>query len=455
VTGAATGGDPGTRPAAAAADTELARVAEAAPLTEPVGPPPPKPPLWRRVAADVTPLRESSAYRRWWVGYMVSNVGSQLTIVAAQLQVFAITRSSFDVGITGLVTVIPLIVFGLFGGSIADAVDRRLLNLVTTSLATVLSTLLVVQAATGLHLLWLLYVLLGLQAAVFSVDSSARGAMLPRLVRRDLLPAANSLGQISQNTALTAGPLLAGLIVSVSGFTAAYLVDACSYLAIIYALVRLPAVPPEGGGQRPGLRSVIEGLRFLGPRKNLLMTFLVDINAMVFGMPRVLFPALAAVSFHGGSGIAGMLYAAPSVGALIGAGTSGWAGRVHRQGLAVLLAVCVWGAAIAGFGFTHVLWLALLLLAVAGAADMVSAIFRNTILQVATPDSLRGRLQGVFIVVVAGGPRVGDVEAGTVASVFSVQASVVSGGLLCLAGVAALAAAYRGFARYDARDPVA
>ena len=435
--------------AASGGDTETATISGAAPA-----PPGPKPPLWRRVAADVTPLRESAAYRRWWVGYMVSNVGSQLTIVAAQLQVFAISHSSFDVGLTGLVTVVPLVVFGLFGGSIADAVDRRLLNLITSSIAICLSTLLVVQAALGLDLLWLLYLLMGLQAAVFSVDSATRGAMLPRLVRRDLLPAANSLGQISQNTALTAGPLLAGLIVSLSGFTAAYLVDACSYLAVLYALFRLPPVPPEGGGHRPGLKSVVEGLRFLGPRKNLLMTFLVDINAMVFGMPRVLFPALAVDTFHGGSGIAGLLYAAPSVGALLGASMSGWAGRIRRQGLAVLLAVCVWGASIAVFGFTDVLWVALVLLAIAGAADMVSAIFRNTILQVATPDSLRGRLQGVFIVVVAGGPRVGDVEAGTVASLFSVQASVVSGGLLCLLGVGALAAKYRGFARYDARHPV-
>jgi MFS family permease len=413
----------------------------------------PKPPLWQRIAADVTPLRESADYRRWWGGYMVSNVGSQLTIVAAQLQVYHLTHSSFDVGITGLVTVIPLIIFGLFGGSIADAMDRRRLMLTTSSILTLLSALMWLQAGLGLDRLSVIYVLVGAQAGFFGIDSSARGAMLPRLVRRDLLPAANSLGQISQNTALTAGPLLAGLIVGTLGYGWAYGFDALSFLAILYVLVRLPPVPPEEGARRAGVKSVVEGFRFLWPRKNLMMTFLVDINAMVFGMPRALFPALAVGAFHGGAGTAGLLYAAPSVGALLGAGTSGWAGRIRRQGRAVLLAVAVWGASIALFGFAKELWLGLVLLAIAGAADMVSAIFRNTILQVATPDSLRGRLQGVFIVVVAGGPRFGDVESGTVASLVSTEFAVVSGGLACLVGLGLLAARYRGFAHYDALEP--
>jgi MFS family permease len=413
-----------------------------------------KPPLWQRIAADVTPLRESAVYRRWWVGYMVSNVGTQLTIVAAQLQVFRLTHSSFDVGITGLVTVIPLIIFGIFGGSIADAVDRRKLMLLTTSSSTVVSTLMWLQAAAGANRVWVIYVLLGTQAGLFGIDSSARGAMLPRLVRRELLPAANSLGQISQNTALTGGPLLAGLIVGTLGFDWAYGVDAVSFIAILYALLRLPPAPPEGEVTRAGIKSVAEGFRYLGPRKNLLMTFLVDINAMVFGMPRALFPALAVGTFHGGAGTAGLLYAAPPVGALIGAGLSGWSGRIRRQGLAVLVSVGIWGAAIAVFGLVHVLWLGLVLLGVAGAADMVSAIFRSTILQSATPDALRGRLQGVFIVVVAGGPRFGDVESGTVASLVSTEFSIVSGGIACIAGMFALAAKYPSFARYDAHEPI-
>jgi Transmembrane secretion effector len=414
----------------------------------------PKPRLWQRIVADVTPLRVSADYRRWWGGYMVSNVGSQVTIVAAQLQVFHLTGSSFAVGITGLVTVIPLIIFGLLGGSIADAVDRRRLMLITSTMLTVLSALLAVQAALHVDRVSIIYVLVGAQAAVFSVDSSARGAMLPRLISRELMPAANALGQISQNTALTTGPLLAGVIVGTLGFAYAYGLDAVSFVAILYALYRLPSVQPEGGGQRPGLKSVVEGLRYLRPRKNLMMTFLVDLNAMIFGMPRALFPALAVGTFNGGAGTAGLLYAAPSAGALIGAGLSGWSGRVRRQGLAVLVAVGVWGVSIAVFGFARELWFGLVMLAIAGAADMVSAIFRNTILQVATPDSLRGRLQGVFIVVVAGGPRFGDVEAGSVASLTSPEFAVVSGGIACLAGLAALAAKFPSFAKYDALDPV-
>jgi MFS family permease len=224
---------------------------------------------WQRIAADITPLRESANYRRWWGGYMVSNIGSQLTIVAAQLQVFHLTHSSFAVGLTGLVTVIPLIIFGLLGGSIADAIDRRRLMLRTSSVLTVLAALMWLQAGLALDRVSIIYVLVGAQAGVFGIDSSARGAMLPRLIRKELLPAANSLGQISQNTALTAGPLLSGLLVGTLGFSYAYGIDALSFIAILYALVRLPPVPPEVGASRAGLKSVMEGFRFLLPRKNL------------------------------------------------------------------------------------------------------------------------------------------------------------------------------------------
>lgn len=408
----------------------------------------------RRIVADLTPLRESPPYRRWWAGYMVSNIGSQLTVVVAQLQVFHITHSSFDVGLTGLVTVVPLIVFGLFGGSIADAVDRRTLMLITSSLLMVTSSLLLFQAAAHFDRLSVIYVLLGLQAGVGSVDAAARGATLPRLVRAELLPSANSLGQLSWNTALTVGPLLAGVVVGAAGYTAAYAIDVASFVAVFYGVVRLPSIKPDSASHKAGFASVVEGLRFLAPRKNLMMTFLVDIDAMVFGMPRALFPALAVGAFHGGAETAGLLYAAPSIGAFLGAAFSGWAGRVRRQGLAVAVSIVVWGASIALFGLVHVLWLGVIFLAVAGAADMVSAIFRSTILQVATPDSLRGRLQGVFTVVVAGGPRLGDIESGSVASLVSTEFSVVSGGLACIVGVLALVARYPSFLNYDATDPV-
>ncbi|HET7311802.1 MAG TPA: MFS transporter [Mycobacteriales bacterium] len=422
--------------------------------SETVEAPQARPSRWRRIAADTTPLRESADYRRWWFGYSLSFTGTQLTQFAIPLQVYAITRSSLYVGLVGLVVVVPLVVMGLFGGAIADAVDRRRLTLVTGTALMVLSTVLAVLAAAGVQRLSLLYVIAGVQGAFSATDSSARGAILPRLVRRELLPSANALGQLGFQTGLSAGPLLGGVLVGTLGFAWAYGLDAASFLAVLYAIWKLPAMPPEGGGSRAGVASVLEGLRFLGPRKNLLMTFLVDINAMVFGMPRALFPAIGATWFHGGPGTVGLLAAAPSLGALLGAMTSGWAAHIRRQGLAVLVSVAIWGGSIALFGFTRVLWLALVLLGIAGAADMVSAIFRNTILQVATPDSLRGRLQGVFIVVVTGGPRIGDVEAGSVAAAFGTQLSVVSGGLACVAGVGILAAMFPTFARYDGHDPV-
>jgi len=413
-----------------------------------------RPPRWRRLVADTTPLRESADYRRWWFGYSVSFTGTQLTQFAVPFQVYKLAHSSLAVGAVGLVVLVPRVTMGLLGGAIADSTDRRRLTLLTSSVLFVLAAALTVQAALDLRQVWLLYVIAAVQGAFSAIDSSARGAILPRLVRRELMPAANALGQLGFNTGLSAGPLLGGLLIGTVGFGWTYALDAASFLAVLYAIWRLPAMPPEGGGSKAGIASVVEGLRFLGPRKNLLMTFLVDINAMVFGMPRALFPAIGTTWFHGGAGTVGLLAAAPSVGALLGAATSGWATHVRRQGLAVLVSVMVWGGSIAVFGFTRVLWLALLLLAVAGAADMVSAIFRNTILQVATPDALRGRLQGVFIVVVTGGPRLGDFEAGSVGSAFGSQVSVISGGVACMVGVAALAVTYPSFARYDAHDPV-
>ena len=413
-----------------------------------------RPPAWRRWLADTTPLRENPNYRRWWLGYSVSFTGNQLTQFAIPVQVYFLTHSSLAVGLVGLIVIGPLITSGLFGGAIADAMDRRRLTLITSTIMAGLSTLLMLQAALHLNQLWLLYLIAATSGSVGAIDSSGRGAILPKLVRRELIPSANALGQLGFNTGLSTGPLLGGLLIGTLGFAWAYGLDALSFIAVLYAVWRLPAMPPEGGGSRAGVASVLEGLRFLGPRKNLLMTFLVDINAMVFGMPRALFPAIGTTWFHGGAATVGLLAAAPSTGAFLGALTSGWAGRIRRQGFAVLVSVCVWGGSIAAFGLTRTLWLGLVLLAIAGAADMVSSIFRNTILQVATPDALRGRLQGVFIVVVTGGPRLGDFEAGSVANAFGLTASVISGGLACIAGVGLLAARYPSFAGYDAGDPV-
>jgi len=314
------------------------------------------------------------------------------------------------------------------------------------------SGLLFVQALLGLRSVWLLYLLTALQSAFFAVDSPARSSVIPRLLPPRQLPAASALSQVMFNFAVVAGPLLGGVIVGKAGFEWAYGIDAVSFAAALAAALSLRAMPPAGGGTTAGLRSVVEGLRFLRTKPVVLMTFAVDINAMVFGMPRALFPALALGRFGGGPESVGLLYAAPAMGALAGALLSGWFGRIRRQGLAVLVSVAVWGLAIVAFGFAASMWLAVLMLAVAGAADMVSAVFRTAILQVATPDELRGRLNGVFIAVVAGGPRLGDVEAGAVAAAVSPQFSVVSGGVACVLGVVLLAALVPAFARYTAPD---
>jgi len=412
----------------------------------------------RRLAPDLTPLRRYPPYRRLWMGVTVSVIGSQLTAVAVQIQVYDLTHSSFAVGLAGLVAFVGLAGFGLYGGAIADAVDRRRLTLCTSSALALCSLALALYALTHHHAVWPLYLVVFLQAGLFGIDSPARGAMLPRLLPTEVLPAANALSQVGFNLGLTVGPVLAGGLVATVGFGAAYGVDAASFLVAVYAVWRLPPMPPArfvSAGAPPqrrpvGPSAVAEGLRFLRGQPVLLMSFLVDIDAMVFGMPRALFPALSRSFFHGGPATVGLLNAAPAIGALTSAAVGGWVSRVRRQGVAVCVAIAVWGAAIAAFGFTRTLWLGMLALAVAGAADNVSAVFRSTILQVVTPDALRGRLQGVFIVVVSGGPRLGDLEAGAVAALSSPFFSVVSGGLACIAGVGLLAAAVPAFVRYDA-----
>jgi len=409
----------------------------------------------RRTAVDLTPLRRFPQFRRLFFGDTVSLVGTQMTAVAAPVQVYALTHSSFAVGLIGLVALIPLIIFGLLGGAIADAVDRRRLALVTSTGLALLSVVLFVQAVARVDRVWLVYLVVGAQAALFAIDSPTRRTFAPRLLPDRHIPAAMALQQIEMNLGMTVGPLVAGALIAEFGLSAAYGVDAASFGAALYAISRLEAMAPEGGGRRAGLASVVEGLRFLRTRRVLLMTFLVDLNAMVFGMPRALFPALAVGAFGGGARTVGLLYAGPAVGALVAAGLSGPLTRIRRQGLAVLVSVAAWGVSVTLFGLTHTLWLGVLLLALAGASDAVSAVFRMAILNVATPDEMRGRLNGVFIVVVAGGPRLGDLEAGAVASLVSPGFSVVSGGLACIAGVALLASLVPRFATYDAEHPTA
>ena len=380
----------------------------------------------------------------------MSYLGRQLTVVAIPFQVFTITGSSLAVGMIGLATVVPLVTLSLAGGAIADAVDRRKLLLVTQLLSAATSAGLALNAMAASPRLWPIYLLAALSAGLAGVDLPARNAMIPNLVGRELYPSAAALGQIQFQIGQVAGPALAGLIISQVSLAAAYWIDVASFGAAVIALLLISPQPPEGGGTRASLSSIAEGLRYVKGRKLLVGTFLIDIDAMVFGMPRALFPALGTELFGGGAGTVGLLYAAPGAGALVGALFTGWVGRVRRQGRAVIVAVVVWGAAIAAFGLVPWLPVGLFMLALAGAADVVSAVFRNTILQLSVPDGLRGRLSSVHIAVVTGGPQLGDAEAGAVAALASPRFSVVSGGVACILGVAALLRWVPELARYDA-----
>ncbi|HSA51151.1 MAG TPA: MFS transporter [Yinghuangia sp.] len=404
------------------------------------------------VVADVTPLRLSAGYRRLWAGAMISSLGQQMTALAVAVEAYQLTGSNFSVGLVGLFSLGPLIFFGLVGGAIADSMDRRKLGLITSTGLSVMSLVLAVQAVLELRQVWLLYAVVAAQSAFFAVNSPTRAAMIPRLLPAEHLPAANALSMLSMTVSMTAGPLLAGLVIGVWDAQTVYIVDALGFGLALYAMWRLPSMPPVREGPA-GRASVAEGFRYLRTRPNVRMTFMADIAAMAFGMPRALFPAVAAAWYGGDAKTVGLLAAAPAVGGFLGALFSGWLGRVRYQGRAVILSIVAWGLAIAAFGTTRWLWLGLLFLAVAGCADTISGVFRNTILQVATPDDMRGRLAGVFTVVVAGGPRLGDFGSGSIATLTSERVAVIGGGLACVVAVLALTARWRGFWRYDARNP--
>jgi MFS family permease len=410
----------------------------------------------RRIAIDTGPLRHHD-YRRLFIGQGVSFVGFQVTAVAVPVQVYVITGSSFWVGILGLVGLLPLIVFGLWGGAVADAVDRRKLLLVSATLTWLVTLGLLVQAILKLDNLSLILALVGVQSAAFAVASPTRNAILPRLLERSEVPAANTLNFTVTNVGTVAGPLLAGVIIAKGGgFPVAYATDAVLFTVALYAALRLPPLPPLNAASqltRPGLRSVVDGLRFIVMRPVLLMSFGVDIIAMVFAMPRALFPEVAETRFGGPSAV-GWLFAAISIGAVLGGLSSGWIGRVHRQGVALTVAVVGWGTAVALAGLGRTLWVTVALLAVAGAADLVSAVLRQTILQVYAPDEMRGRLQGVFVVVVAGGPRLGDLRAGATAAVAGATFSWVAGGITSVVLVLIATALVPAFRHYDSSVPL-
>ncbi|MET9367529.1 MFS transporter [Streptomyces griseoflavus] len=415
-------------------------------------PGPPQPRGRRRWAMDTRPLRRP-AYRRLWSSTIVTAVGSQLTAVAVPKQVYDITGSSAWVGAASLAGLLPLIVFALWGGAIADSMDRRKLLLITNSGITVTSLLFWAQAAAGLGSVAVLMVLLALQQAFWGLNAPARSASVARLVPADELPAANALGSTVMQTGQIAGPLLAGALIPVIGLAELYLIDAVALCVTVWAVYRLPALPPltavKAGSA--GLRGILEGFRYISGHAVLLLSFLADIVAMVLGMPRALFPQLAAETFAGphGEGFAlGLLFAAIPLGAVAGGLFSGTFSRARRHGWMVIGSVVVWGLAVTGFGLSGSLWLAVAFLALAGLADMVSMVFRGAILLSAATDEMRGRMQGVFTVVVAGGPRLADVLHGAAGSAYGPRTAVAGGGILVVVVMLALAAAMPALRRY-------
>ena len=403
-----------------------------------------------RLLADVRPLRESAAFRRLWVGSTLSAVGGAMTMFAVPLQVYEITRSPLAVGAIGVAQVIPTVAIGLLGGAIADAVDRRKLVLVISGGSAAVSAGLAAQAFAGLRSVWLLYALVAVSAALSAINAPVRRTFIPSLLPADQLTAGLALNRLSFQIMLTVGPALAGLIAASLGLRACYLIDAASFAGSLYGVARLPALPRAAGAVRPGLRAVAAGVRYIGRSRVLAGAFLADLNATIFGLPIALFPAINAERYGGDPRTLGLFTSAIGVGGLISAALSGPVGRIVRQGRAMLCAVAVWGAAFAGFAIATTLWLTLVMLAIAGAADTFTVVFRGTIVQQTTPDEFRGRVTAADYVVGVSGGQLGNLEAGALGSLTSPAISALACGLITVAGAVVIGLALPAFTRYRA-----
>jgi MFS family permease len=403
------------------------------------------------VAVDIGALRESRPFRRLTAGQLVSLIGRQITVVAVPYQVYTLTRSPVLVGLLGLAQVVPLISVSLAAGGLPDRVDRRRLLLVTQALLGLCSLALLV-GALGRPPVVFLFIVVAIAGAVAALDSPTRTAVIPNLVSRDQLAGALSINIAMFQTTLIAGPALGGLVIAHLGLAAAYLVDVASFAAALLAIWLLPPQPPHSTQRETPLAALRRGFAFIRRQPVILGGYAMDLSAMIFGLPRAVFPVLAATTFSTNAQGLGYLYAAPGVGALLAALSSGWLSRSTRLGRVVVLSIVVWGLAIIAFGLASALWMGLLLLAVAGAADSCSAVCRHTVMQSLTPDELRGRLTVTYYMVVVGGPFIGDLEAGVVAGVTSARLSVVSGGVLSLVGLGVAAVAFPQVWRYRGRS---
>jgi MFS family permease len=403
-----------------------------------------------RLQPDFSPLRASRDLRLVVVGALISNLGTQATLVALPYQLYVQTRSVLLVGLLGAVELAPLVGMALLGGAIADRMDRRRLLLLDQFGLVLSAGGLAVVSFIGDPAVVTLYVLGGLLAGFSSLQNVAQSAILPNLVDARHLRGAIALSYGLTQLTMVLGPGIGGLLIAALGVQAAYTIDALSCLAIVFTVLQIAPQPPDRTtGHETVRRSIIEGLRYVRGNRALVGSFAIDLVAMCFGMPRALFAVLSVSVYHAGAAGTGILYAAVSAGATVAALTTAWLQHVRRLGLVVIWAVTAWGIAIALAGLAGSLWLAAVMLALAGAADSVSAVCRTTINQSITPDRMRGRMSAVYSLVVTGGPRLGDIESGTVASAAGVRFSVVSGGLLCLLGVGVIVAAFPALARYD------
>lgn len=426
----------------------------------------------RTFFVDLSPLRESPAFARLWAGNAISGVGGQMTILAVGLHVYDLTRSTGAVALVGAFALIPMVLAGLYGGMLADAFDRRLLMIWAAVIAWGSTIGLAALAWTGVDAVWPFYLLTTVNAVAATMIGTVRSAVLPRILPLRLLPAASALGGISSGLMVTVGPALAGVLVASVGFAWTYTADVVLFLAAFLGIMSLPKLHPEGEVHRPGLESLRYGLAFLRTAPNIRMSFIVDMIAMTFGQPRVLFPAVGALVLGGGAITVGILTAASAIGTLVCSIFSGRVGQVRMQGTAIRTAIVLYGGCIAAFGVVllvasagpshdeslggaHVtgVVIAALLLAGSGAADNVSAIFRMTMLQTAVPDNMRGRLQGIFTVVVTGGPRLGDIYIGLAVGLGSLWLPPLLGGIVIIVLIGSLVRWQRTFRHYDALNP--
>jgi MFS family permease len=400
---------------------------------------------------DIRPLRESRDFRRLWIGQAVSYLGNMVTFVAVPIQLYHLTGSTLQVGLLSICDAVPLLLFSAIGGTIADALDRRRLAQWSETGLGVVVLLLAANSFLAEPMVWPLYALAFVGTSLWALGAPALRAMMPGLVPQEQLAASQALQSIYFNAGAIVGPAIGGILIATAGFGATYLIDVASFAFSVVLIALIAPAPPKGDFDRPSVDSFKAGFRFLAKQPVILGTFVLDTNAMVFGMPQALFPAVGAQHFDAGAGVVGFLYASLAVGALLASLLSGWMEHVRRQGIGVAAAIVVWGAAIAGFGFATALWFGMLMLAVAGAADSVSATLRSVILYSNTPDAMRGRMNGIELAQVASTPAIGNVEAGVVASLASLRASIVSGGVLCIVGVVAILAAMPKLVQYDAK----